>query len=396
MAENRLQAIVKGAPRSTYQGTRKDFAALLGGFVKATGKSFVVYDEAETVTTAKTNPKLIVKAYPMLDILHNAQANLSFPKSIGSNGIVDIMDEEEVSWFGIKEELRADYKLTMTRRIVNLCRVVNNGSGGGADWAISLPWKVQARQQEGTQQQDGQARQQEGTQQQDGPGQQEGTQQQDGQEGTQQQDGQGHDSQLDGCAQRVYSYGFDPEHRKAFRTEAGPKSAKHLPEFAKPIEMPADADDADPIIAEWHDGHTALIHDLTVGQWKAQAEARTNTPGSVASVWEGTHSITHHALKVKPIADRDPWGLMILQEQGRQVCQVLISIFDKDQALATTQAGEIMTGIAEMYAENQILTHQLYATRDSLLVKLGHKVRAKGKGKGKGIKAGTSSGSAEV
>ena len=66
---------------------------------------------------------------------------LVFTRSVVKGGINIIFDEKYQEW-GLAESIRDDYVETMTRRVMNLCRVVAQALAKGtkAQWVQELPF----------------------------------------------------------------------------------------------------------------------------------------------------------------------------------------------------------------------------------------------------------------
>lgn len=69
-------------------------------------------------------------------------------------------------------------------------------------------------------------------------------------------------------ADSEYFYGFDMEHMQAYRSRPGNKAKTH----SISVEEPEHAEETDPVIGVWDDGHRARISDFTVGELRAHQE----------------------------------------------------------------------------------------------------------------------------
>ena len=173
----------------------------------------------------------------------------------------------------------------------------------------------------------------------------------------------------------TFFYGYAPELRKAWRVPVDSRGKEK--EACESMNYADEALDSDPMLATWSDGHEHLITDITVGQWKAQIQPR-NQHKEDGTLWEGTHSTTHHRLRIAPRADRDEHGLVSLYEQQRQVLQVMVKWFMKSgedglygATEAVAEAAIFLQKIARRYANNDFDTDQLIPIRDAALTDAG-------------------------
>ena len=105
------------------EGTRsagKDatlLALTLKPVVSGRGRSFVVYNESDKVTQARTEPKSIQAAHGILAVLHEIQPNLAFTRCTWTTAISDLHHafRDNDDWKVADEHLQ-DYLKTMTCR----------------------------------------------------------------------------------------------------------------------------------------------------------------------------------------------------------------------------------------------------------------------------------------
>jgi hypothetical protein len=125
--------------------------------------------------------------------------------------------------------------------------------------------------------------------------------------------------------------------------------------------------DSDCAIAEFVDGSTWTVTDLTVAGLKARTEAASR--GKANNLWEGIHAETKQKLWIKTRADRSILVSLFKhtdgKKDGQQICQV--STRDLEIELAVT----IMTQIGTKFAKAEISEKDLYSFRDQLLVSHG-------------------------
>ena len=65
--------------RIRFQGKAEELSERLDAV--ATGKSFVRFDESKKVTEAKLDTTKVTASHPVLEVLHDLQDKLSFPRS---------------------------------------------------------------------------------------------------------------------------------------------------------------------------------------------------------------------------------------------------------------------------------------------------------------------------
>ena len=86
-------------------------------------KSLLHYDECEKVTDAELRVHDIAKSHALLDILHAADAKLNFKRSDVKAGIDLAVKKVGV----IDSNHRSEYTEKITKRVMNICRVVSQG-----------------------------------------------------------------------------------------------------------------------------------------------------------------------------------------------------------------------------------------------------------------------------
>lgn len=295
------------------------FAEVLSPVV--TTRLFLKYDESATVDNAKTLPELITKAHPLLLVLHNTQPSLSFVRSTVRDGLQLVLNEKET--FGMKPMDAVDWVETMTRRMMNLCRVVSQGQKkhGDTPWVQNLPWVTKPDVEAGVS----------------------------GKKARPAARGQSNSSSSVPPAAAVVDcfYGYDTETCKSWRQPAGCKGTKGR-EMCVEIIIPDGAlDDASPI-ARWADGFERKVPELVVGDLKMMQQPRSGTKDACEVYFEGQQHGTHHRVIVKKRTDRDL--LVSLYDQTRQVLQVKASRFIG----GVDEAGSFMVKIAKAYCEGTV------------------------------------------
>ena len=128
--------------RKRWEGTSDEWAACVEPFIQSHGRLWLRYDEVRKVQQAKTVPKLILKAAPLLSILRSMSENLSFRRSTMKAALATIYSKH--SYFGIaSKHEKDDYLETTLNRCMNLCRVVAQGERKphSNKWISELPWR---------------------------------------------------------------------------------------------------------------------------------------------------------------------------------------------------------------------------------------------------------------
>ncbi len=106
-------------------------------------KSFIVYNEEERMEDARLEVELVEKAHEVLEVLHTLQPNLAFPRKVVEDSLSALFEEKKGAW-SLGDHYKADWVLTLGRRLRNLARVVAQGElrSPGASWVKRLPWNV--------------------------------------------------------------------------------------------------------------------------------------------------------------------------------------------------------------------------------------------------------------
>jgi len=113
-----------------------------------------------------------------------------------------------------------------------------------------------------------------------------------------------------------YFYGYDAEHRAAWRATAGNQEAK---EFAKLI-VPDDGKDDEPPRAQFSSGPEVLVCNLTIGEVRMEDQVRMAS--GRGRLWEGEHEGSKIFITYRK--DRSPILVLYKEtdEDNKQLCQV--------------------------------------------------------------------------
>ena len=290
---------VPGRPR--FKGTAAEWADLMAPVAQK--RSWLRYDETKKCSAAATLPKLIGEQHAVLEKLH--EGGLIYKRSVVKDGVKLLAERMD---FKLKESEAEDYYETMTRRVMNICRAVSQGvsksknSNTKPPWVAALPWlRVPAAAS------------------------------------------QSNDA---GATTTCYIVGWDPSVQLAWRVPAS------TPEGRKEPSMRPTADKSrpkDPIVVRWADGYEHEISELTNEMLlEARCGEKKKEPTDV--FWAGEDPLTHHALVVKLRKDGPHPLLMSLYEQGRQLDNIQVRLFDQNYEAtegAKVKAGKFMQGVAE-------------------------------------------------
>jgi hypothetical protein len=285
------------------------------------------YDETEHIQQAATDKKEILKNKNMLHAVKKVADNLSITKDIAK-----LMFESIWTSKGYDEEHsehKSDWVSTMARRFRNICRCTQQACSGKkpASWTSDLPWM----------QEDASAA--------------------------------SSSSAAPKLAQPSsvddFFFGWSEELRKAWRQaikghDRGPR------EVCVNFKKPEDAKPTDAMIGVWSDGMCRAIAQYTVEDHAVPHHGKKTT---TVHHWEGEHETTKNRLTVSLRKDRSL--LSTLDEQGRMVCMMKVSVYGGEDEEHQEQALKAMTIIGIAYAADKITRAELYGERDKVLISLG-------------------------
>ena len=314
-------------PRSSLDAAA--LATILAPIIDSKGKRWLQYDETKLAIDAKTDVPMILAAGDLLSGLHAEHLALVFKRSVVQAAIKLELERRNERW-GLSAEQCLDYVETMSRRLVNICRVVSQALRKKTPprWTAQLPWidaPPPATKEEAP------------------------------------------------AVAVVYHYGYDAFARAAWRQDS--TKPKSIRELSTAWEDGADKDPLSAAVAVWSDGSKKAIAQITCGDIVAMQSGRaSNTSGEATCYWTGQHSVTFHRLQVKLRADR---GLLCsLVEQTSQICSTQVKLFAGPQETEEDEgprnrAAQILVTIAEAYAANKIAKDELYQMRDKLYAEKG-------------------------
>ena len=330
----------------------------------------------------------------------------------------------------IEAKDRGDYVKTITARIRNLCRCVQQGVShdkkkefqSKREWVRLLPWikkeekgRIKERGVSSTELPDNQEGPQEATP----PAKEKNETEQDGKEkeGSERapkspkKEKKSKGESLLPLAGDYYFFGFDEEHKLPWR-KLGDKGKK---EFALRMEAPEKRDDAEPAVGIWPRDFTRNVPEMTCGALRTLNKGRPRNSKEAAQPAGMTetdlpsgsgkqkdlatealihkrlqkdlnisvvHKITNNAISLKMKKDRQL--LMTMYEQNSQILQVGVATFGpEDDEDSQLQAAQFMGELAKLYANDKVEKKDLKERRNSMLEDMGKQVRAKPKAKAK-------------
>ena len=285
--------------RPRFDGPIQKLAAALLQVADRPG--FLKYCEEEKVHKSKLQVSRILEQRALVKQLLEVDPTVCFKKKYLNEALTVVVDAKTDWEFTAAD--RADWLVTMTRRLCNLCAHVRDGISNQRSWITQTADEVGITSQEVT-----------------------------------------------------FEYGFNVELNAAFRKPTNDKNAK--PEYA--IRLEAQEGDDHPT-ATFEDGATELITEITSAELEhrrcPRQGARRTDP---ATSFELVHHSTHHRLRGFIKSDRVP--LFILQEQNKQILQISMTKCKNENHVA-----DIMRSIAMQYASGEIERSMLKEKRDEVL-----------------------------
>jgi hypothetical protein len=311
----------------------KELAAVLSPL--ATNNSFLRYDETSKAQAAKLHTDLIEAQHNILAALHDADAKLTFAKSTVAEAFRIIFDEKHTTW-GLNDKFKDSWTSAMTNRLVNMCRQVTQALGKGKPpaWTRKLPWVAAASPSPSG-----------------GPS----------------------SSAAPSAAAAAtppaslpteFFHGWDTELSIAFRF---PEGQPHKKEIAKRVFKPEGSALIDPVVAEYADGSTHIVSDITCENLDSIRSSRQSAPSAHVFV-EGQVVATHHRIVVKERADRRL--LVSMFEQGKQILQVPVYRLGDESKESVDKAAKLMVEIASKYCTGVVGKRLLTKERNAMLAAL--------------------------
>jgi len=311
----------------------KQVAAFLKHFALESGPSFVKYDENEKCKDTPILPAELKKQKPLM------RALLQFPKAITKSMLTtaldlvydDLQESGNAQW-QLTAEAKSDWALTVMRRLSNAQHVLLLAKAK----AVHPKWLKYILEDDSGATVAGET----------------------------------------GAEQEQWLHAFCMDTKMAYRYRPG-----HIADKELATRIVSDMADHEPIVANYHDGSSAALPELTCKGYRDLVDAV-----GTGVLWRGEHCVSKNNLRVQLRADR---GILVsLFEQSHQVCQVPIDTFETVNWRAENRPGKntdegkykvpntkeardkaekFMVQIGKSYAADQISKDQLFTHRDSLL-----------------------------
>ena len=331
--------------RAYYKGSTTQYCnEVLMPIGRSKGRSLVVYrDESENPTDAKVYIDDVRRNDDFLELEYKLCPNFAFPKTVVRRALT--MLATNMGDFGMTSDEKADWLVCLLRRIRNLNRVVSQALTKHAKWAHSLPWVpasvLQAKPPAATSQ----------------------------------RSAKGASTQHPSTRKGDRIYGFSFELLLGWRCPVDDLSDRRK-EWSQPLTVASDADDSDLVRIAFGDSDTVDLEWLTVGQLRSRMRQDQKPPTNVP-LFEGTHKVTHHKIRVTQRVDRSL--LMQITEQNKMVCMVKMSMFGRienehaqveSDHPACVGASKLLVPIAKAFCDGSLSREELYQARDASLAKL--------------------------
>ena len=338
-------------PRDTFKGSSEDYyRGVLKLAAEKTGRSVAMYtSEAKKCEESKLLPKDLLLNLELLEAEEKLQANFCIPRSIVIKGL-ELLLKKKSGW-GMNERQQSDWVQTLERRICNMNFQINQVQKRPTKpaWWFKLPWVQPESDESGQVSKEVPAAPTRRTSLDFTP-------------------------LSDEVEVEQYTVGFSAEHQLAWRILKGKKNKDKHKDWSMPLhEIKATDEEMTPVTFHFSDGMQASMPTVTNGSIRAQQRSKKAATGQ-PPFFQMEHKITHHAIKVVQLVDRNL--LMIIQDQDKMVCGVKAGLFDEidDEHKqhpadhpAIRKAGEFMSKIAKKYAEGKIARTELNAERDKQL-----------------------------
>ena len=301
--------------RARFEGAHSVLAEALRPVLLKNGRDFIQYGE-QAVSAAKLEKKHINNGHFFLQKIKPLQSNLSFSKTLWRKAIRETVEKlSDQPGCLVKEQHMDNYVESMTKRSMNMCRVVAQGEkkNQSADWVRSLPWNGG-----------------------------------DSGDGAQPKSGPTAAAKTPG----LFIYGWSAELNAAWRCDMSQKTMGPK-EYSIRIDIPENPQATDAVVAHWIDGGSWQVSDVTVAEFLCARGSATPAD----EIWAGQHVISKAQLALKNRPDRQ--ALLSLYEQSKQILQIAYSLF-----ASQPDCIDFMRAICCDYAEDKIPKEELYSERN--------------------------------
>jgi hypothetical protein len=353
---------------------------------QAVNRSFIRFAEGRDMKIERDKLNL-----ELLDNLHALQPNLSFPKGLMKEALEIIWNKKFELW-KMKEAESEDWINTIGVRIRNMCRVAQQGCVKKLQpkWVLELPWIARERKAAAAAAGTGTAKVDKAQEEKVGKekAQKEKVEKEKAQkekvenEKAQKEKAENEEAQEEIKVQNEiniqnYFFGWDDEHMRAWRTHEDAKNSKQITkELALPTKPTPGANPMDPVKAKWADGMEKFMPECTEGQLtKTRSTKGTKTEGLAQQDipelgWVATHKVTKHKIHLQLKTCRVE--LLLLKEQGKQICQVILHKFGPpDSKTAIALGAVVLRKVGEKFANDEVQRNGLNELRDSVMKAMG-------------------------
>ncbi|CAK0820691.1 unnamed protein product [Prorocentrum cordatum] len=295
----------------------KQFETVIEQRAAQSGKSLIKYSEEKNTQKATLDKKRVTEYVDFIKAIQDAVPNMSITSGDAKKCLGSVFDNHKADW-NVKDAHREDWINTMELRIRNLCASVKKATSvkKPAKWLVDLGLATSPCPTADDE-----------------------------------------DDDESGTGKDDYTV----------------VKGKAKEELSLPINTSnvAKLSSDDPIVAEWHDGYTKEINDMTKERWENLTKASHAKSGE-GPLWEEESSITRNKLYIDQRVDRHL--LMSLYEQGSQILMMRLDTFadlkGRNQRLPNNHEAvltglSIMKPIAEQYRTGNIKQGDRTALREA-------------------------------
>lgn len=254
-------------------------------FAQTSGPGFVKYDDCEKTKLAKVDSEALTKYAEVLGAMCDVQPNCCFARNTIKQALASLLVEmkDDAAWH-MSDEEREDFILTMSRRLMNMTHLVNQAYSQQS----AAPWfkAVLAKRR--------------------------------------------NEAPIADAPQPEFTTKFNRELMQAVRFRVDDKGDRGEPSIK--ISAPGDVEGFQPVVAEWADGRTARVSEVTIDDWHEMQKAK-GRPKTLETLYDEVHPKTQHRITVRPRIDREDPKLdnskllYSIYEQGNHISQVKVGLF---------------------------------------------------------------------
>ena len=344
----------------------------------ASSKNFVQYNESALVVDSKLDTKLISKHHDVLSAFHSVDPKLTFKKSTLKAAMQIIWRSRHQEW-KLEAKHGKSWTEVMSIKCANILRNVGQGmlKSPKAAWVKSLPFvaasagasvattsttkapnattavatgidEVGDADLEGESNEEG--------------GEEEQAEIDEVTEAEKEEEPKDKKTKVE----IEYVYGWDAVNQTAWRMNSAMKKPAKEPSVKLYKQDGAQAHDC--IWASWADGDPHEVREITCEEYTIMEQGRQGSKDVLETIWDGEHVATHHRLYIKARHDRKM--LCSLYEQGKQICQVIVSMWGpEDDPNSLKEASKMMIELAQLYEKDLIKKSDFKEKKKDLLAK---------------------------